>query len=69
MRVSTEKNAQRIVENCILYGGHTGNLSPEDGFSDSSEGLLQRDKGGARIHRNSCKKKKTEVVGTSKDSY
>lgn len=56
LRVSSEKNAQPIVENYILYGRHTEDLSPEHSLSDSSEGLLQRDKGGARIHRDSCKK-------------
>ena len=65
-----KKKAQPIVENYILYSRHTEDLSPEDSLSDSSEGLFQRDKGGAKIHRSSCKeKKKTEVVGTSKDFY
>ena len=36
-------------------------------LADSSEGLLTRGKGRARIHRSFCSKK--QVVGTSKDNY
>ena len=39
------------------------NLSLKDCLSDHSEGLLHRDKGGARIYRNFCNK--TQAVGTS----
>ena len=65
MRVSTEKNAQPIVENYVLFGGRTEDLSLGDSLSDSSEALLQRGKRGARYTE--VFPKKTEVVGTSKD--
>ena len=40
------------VENYILFGGHTGDLSQGDSLSDSSEGLSQKGKQGARKYRN-----------------
>ena len=43
----------------------TEDLSPGHSISDSSEGLLQRAKGGARIYRNFCNK--DQVVRTSRD--
>ena len=39
------------VENYVLFGGRTEDLSLEDSLSDSSEGLLWRGMGGARIYR------------------
>ena len=42
----------------------TEDLSPEDSLSDSSEGQLQRGKGGAGIYRGFWDK--NQVVGTSK---
>ena len=35
------------VENYVLFGGHTEDVSPGDSLSNSTEG----DKGGAGIHR------------------
>ena len=55
------------VENYVLFSRHTENLSLGGRISDSSEGLVQRGEGGARIYRNFCKKKKNQVVKTSKD--
>ena len=49
------------VENFVLFGGIFEDLS----LSDRSEGLLQRDKGGARIYSSFATK--TQVVGTSQD--
>ena len=62
--MSTEKMHNLKVENYVLFRGHTKDLSPGDGLSDSSEGLFQRGKGGARIHRSFYNKK--QVAGTSK---
>ena len=36
------------VENYVLFSGLAEDLNLEDRLSDSSEGLLQRGKGGAR---------------------
>ena len=44
-------------ENYVLFGGHAEDLSPGDSLSDTSEGLFQRGKRGARIYRSFCKKK------------
>ena len=43
----------------------TEDFSPGGSLSGSSEGLLQRGKGGARIYRSFCYK--DQVVGTPKD--
>ena len=43
----------------------TEDLSPGGSLSDSSEGLLQRGREGARVYRSFCNKE--QVVGTSKD--
>ena len=45
------------VENYGLFSRLTEDLSPGYSFSDSSEGLVQRGKGGARIYSSFCKKK------------
>ena len=56
------------VENYVLYNGLTDDLNQRDSFSDSSEGLFRRGKGGARYIEVFAKKKKTnQVVRTSKD--
>ena len=34
----------------LYWANKTEELNPEDSLSDSSEGLLQRGKGGARIY-------------------
>ena len=49
----------------MFYSAHkTENVSPGRSLSDSSEGLLQRGRGGTRIHRSFCNK--DQVVGTSR---
>ena len=56
------------VENYVLFSGQIEDLSPEVRLSDGSEGLLQRDKGRARICRNFCKQtnkqKHAQVIRT-----
>ena len=44
------------VKNYMLLGIQTKDLSPESSISDSSERLLQRGTGGARVHRDFCNK-------------
>ena len=44
------------VENYVLFEGIFEDLNLEDSLSDSSEGLLCRSKGGARINRSSATK-------------
>ena len=61
--VSTEKT----VCNHVLCGGHAEDLSPGDRLSGSSERLLQRGRGGARIYGSFLQPK--QAVGTSKDYY
>ena len=39
------------VENYVLFSRVAEDLSPEGSLSDSSEGLLHRGKGGARLYR------------------
>ena len=47
----TKKKIHKLkVENDVLFGGLSEDLSPADSLSGSS-GLLQRGKGGARIYR------------------
>ena len=59
---STENKKHDLkVENYSLFGGLPEDLSPWHSFSDSSEQLLQRGKGGASF----CNK--DEVVGILKD--
>ena len=53
------------AENYILFGRFSEDLSPEDGLSDRSEGVLRRGKEGDRIYRSFCNK--NQVVRTSKD--
>ena len=53
------------VENYVLFGRLAKDLSLGGSLSDSSEGLLLRGKGGARMHRSFCSEKK--VVRASKD--
>ena len=45
------------VENYVLFGGHTEDVSPGDSLSDSSEGLFWTGKGTATIYRSCCKTK------------
>ena len=63
----TEKKMHNLkVENYgFLFDGISEDLSLGSSFSDSSEGLLGRDEGGAGIYRSFCNKK--QVVRTSKD--
>ena len=49
------------IENYVLFGRQTEDLSPVDSLSDGSEGLLWRSKGGARIYRNFRKKRKKKA--------
>ena len=46
------------VENYASFGGLAEDLSPGGSLSDSSEGLLWRGKGGARIYSSFAKKQK-----------
>ena len=56
--MSTEKKMQNLkVENYVLFGRFSEDLSPEDSLSDRSEEVLQRGKGGARIHRSFATKR------------
>ena len=55
------------IKNYVLFGRHTEDLSPKDRFSENSEGLLWRGKGGARIYRSFCKKTKTKQNINSRD--
>ena len=54
------------AENSVLSSRLTENLSLGCSLSDSSEGLFQRVKKGARIYRSFCKQNKTGSQ-TSKD--
>ena len=54
----------RIV---FYFVDKTEDLNLRHGLSDNSEGLLQRGKGGARMHKRFHHK--DQVVGTSKDHY
>ena len=49
--MSTEKNAQLKFENYVLFGEVSEDSSPGGILSVSSEGLLQKGKGGSRIYR------------------
>lgn len=51
------------TENYALFGRLTEDLSLGDSLSNSSEGLLQRGEGGARIYR-SFLKTKTKIPGS-----
>ena len=53
------------VEDYVLLGRHTEELSSGDSLSESSEGLFWRGKGGTRIYRSLGNK--NQVAGTSKD--
>lgn len=53
------------VVNCVLFGGLSEDPSLEGSLSDSSEGLFQRDKGGAGIYRSLCSR--NQVIEASKD--
>ena len=53
------------VEDYVLIGSRAEDLSLENNLTYSSEGLLQRGKGGARIHRRFCNK--NQAVRTCKD--
>ena len=62
--LSTEKKMHNLkVENYILFSGHTEDLSLGHSLSDSSEGLFQWGKGGARVcrflHNKQTNKQKT----------
>ena len=48
------------VENYVLFGGLTEDLSQGYSISDSFEGLFQRRKGGSRINRSFCGGKKNQ---------
>ena len=54
------------VEDYVLIGSRAEDLSLENNLTYSSEGLLQRGKGGARIHRRFCNK--NQAVRTCKDT-
>ena len=54
------------IENYVLFGRLTENLSLGGSLSDSSETLLQRGKGRARIYRNFCNR--NQVVRTLRDN-
>ena len=46
------KNMHNLkVESYVLFSGHSEDFKPGGSLSDSSEGLLQRGKQGARIYR------------------
>ena len=53
------------VENHVLSGGLAKDLSPGGSLSESSEGLLQKGKGGVRTHERFWDK--NQVVGISKN--
>lgn len=55
------------LENYVLFSVLAEYLSLQVSLSDSSEGLFQRGKEWARIHRNVCKKKKIEQKIIVKD--
>ena len=42
------------VKNYVLFVDKTEDFSLKDSLLDTSEGLLRRDKGGARIYRSFC---------------
>ena len=44
------------VENYVSLGRISEDLNPEGSLSDRSEGVLQRGKGGAKMHRSFCNK-------------
>ena len=55
------------VENYVLFSGQTEDLSPGHSLSDSSEGMLQKGKGGAKVYTSFCNK--DPVVRTLKDYW
>ena len=62
--LSTEIKMHNLkVENCVLFGRQSWGHKPRRQPLRCSEGLLQRDKGGARIYEGICNK--NQVVGTS----
>ena len=54
------------VEDYVLFSGFTEDLSPGYSLSDSSEGLLQRGMGGARIYKSFWKNKNNSGNQTSR---
>ena len=54
--VDWEKMHNLKVKNYVLFVDKTEDFSLKDSLLDSSEGLLWRDKGGARIYRSFCNK-------------
>lgn len=62
--LTEQKNAWPEVEQYLLFGGIAEGLNPEGSFSDRSEGLLQRGKGGSRIYMSFCNK--TQVIDHQK---
>ena len=64
--VLTEKKMHNLkVENWVSFGGFAEDLSLGGSLSCSSETLLQRGEGRARIYRNFCNK--NQVVRTARD--
>ena len=63
--MKTKKKHNLKGESYVLFGGLSEDSSQEDSLSDSSEGLFQKGRGGARVHRSFCNK--NQIVGTSKD--
>lgn len=60
--VDWKKMQHLKVENYILFGGFSEDFGPEDSCSDSTEGLRQRAKGGARVHRGFATKTRYSAV-------
>ena len=62
--VDRKQNPRPKGENYVLFGGLPEDLSLGYSLSDSSEGLLRRGKGGARIYRSFCKNNKKTKPGS-----